>query len=220
MPLEWEAPIYAPQQYLLHSIGKVTNLPKGMSEGLAHLRAHSTTDRFRIDYDRMEQDDREASIAHWRLQVALAGEKGWEVAQFGQPMDRRVIAIIGPAPRSPKIAQAFKAGNPWALGMKAPTFNAVTGRSEVEEDEELARVLLLNREDILTPEQALREAEAQRRERLEVHADTDLMQELREMLAEAKAHAAELKAELARRAAAPPKNKGGRPKKAPAEVTP
>ncbi len=214
MPLEWEAPIYAPQKYLLRSIGRVTNLPKVASEGLQHLRAGTTTDRFRIDYDAMQREDREACIAHWRLAVAESSSRDWDVPLFGAPMDRRLLAIVGPAPRSPKIAEAFKAGNPWALGMKVPTFNQRTGQMEIEEDEELARILLLNRDDVLTPEQAEQEAEGQRRERLEVHADTDLMKQLREMRDEQVAMAKELAA-LRAKDAEKPKNKGGRPKKAP-----
>ena len=214
MPLEWEAPIYAPQQYIVKSIGTITNLPTVMSEGLEHLRKGTVTDRFRIDYDAMERDDSEASLAHWRLAVAEAASRDWDVPRYGQPMDRRLIAIVGPAPRSPKVAQAFKAGNPWALGMKPPVFNQITGRMEIEEDEQLARVLTMNRMDLVTPDQMEAE-EQERRDRLEVHADTDLMKELREMRDEAMAKMRELKAMQAAQADAPKKNKGGRPKKLP-----
>ena len=194
MPLDWSAPIYAPQKYLLKSIGRITNLP--ISDGHEGLRRDAKTDRFRIDYAAMRQEDEQASIDHWRLAVAHADKLGWEPPRYGAPMDRRLLELVGSAPRSPRIAEAFMAENPWALGMLMPVFNPATGRSEVEEDEQLARLLTLNRVDLLTPEQQDREMEkreAEERSRREV-AQPDVVEEARKMLAEVNARLAELKA--------------------------
>ena len=162
MPLKWQAPVYAPDQYLVRSIGRVTNLPTVVGEGIP---TRTTTDRFRIDYAAMLRDDMDASQVHWRLAVAEAAARDWDVPRWGQPMDRRLLAIVGPAPRSPKIAEAFIAGNPWALGQLMPSRDPQTGQMRVEEDEQLARVLQMNRDDLVTPEQAEREEEVREQKR-------------------------------------------------------
>lgn len=209
MPLGWEAPVYAPQKYLLSSIGRITNLPKAQGEGLAKL---ATTDRFKLDYEAMERDDREATDAHWRLAVQVAADRDWPAPRWGAPMDRRLLAIIGPAPRSPKIAQAFKAENPWALGMLMPVFNPATGRTEVEVDEQLARILTLNRDDLVTAEEAERlyaEDEARAATAKEM-AHPDVLAEVKAQLAEIKEMKRDLAAQLAA-AKGTPKRGPGRP---------
>lgn len=212
MPLGWEAPVHAPQMYLLKSIGKATVLPKGYAEGLSK---SVSTDRIRIDYAQMHRDDTQATQDHWRLAVAEAASRDWAVPEYGAPMDRRLLAIVGPAPRSPKIAEAFMAENPWALGMLMPTFNPRTNRMEVEEDEQLARILDMNRDDLLTPEQAKREADA--REAAKAVASPDVLAEAKRLHEEAQAMFAEVKAMLGKKSdGVPPvtaKRGPGRPKK-------
>lgn len=207
MPFGWEAPVEVPQQYIISAIGKATNLPAG--SGL--LLQHVTTDRIRINYEQMYTDDKAAQLTHWREAVTKADAMGWEPPKMGRPMDRRLIALVGPAPRDPRIAQALKAGNPWALGMKMPTRDPQTGLMRIEEDEELARLLLLNRSDIMTPDQEEREEEA----KAELQS-SDIKSEVARLVAEAlAAHAkkAEQQADPSRSDA--PKNKGGRPRKVP-----
>lgn len=191
MPLGWSAPIEVPQQYVIRAIGKATNLPQSVGMILTNV----VTDRIRIDYAQMYTDDRQAAVEHWRAAVKFADAKGWEPPKFGHAMDPRLLAIVGPAPRSPKIAQALQAGNPWALGMKMPTRDPVTGQMRVEEDEALVRLLLLNRGDVLTPDEVEREEEAagQRKEL----ASPDVLAEARAIVEEYKRLVAEAKAEKA-----------------------
>lgn len=204
-PYGWEAPAYAPQQYLVRSIGRITNLPT--FEG-SNLLKTVTSNRFALDYQSMKRDDTEHWLAHWKLAVNTAAANGWEPPKPHARMDPRLLAIVGPAPRNPKIAEAMAAGNPWILGMKVATWNAELGKSVVEPDEELLRLLTLNREEVVTMEDLDRyEIESARRENL----PSDTRKELDEVLAEARAKSRELDALLAAHKAAP-KSKGGRPK--------
>jgi hypothetical protein len=192
MPLGWQAPVYAPQQYVIKAIGKVTNLPSSV----AGILTNTTTDRIRIDYAAMREDDRQATEAHWREAVNKADAMGWTPPNYGRPMDKRLLALVGPAPRSPKIADAFIAGDPWILGMLMPTRDAQTGQMRVEPNTELERLLKLNRDDLMTPEEAEREEaafEADRASRAEV-LQPDVLAEANAMLAEAKRLHAEMQA--------------------------
>lgn len=214
MPLGWQAPIHAPQQYVIDAIGKATNLPSSV----AGILTNTTTDRIRINYQRWKTDAEQAVTAHWREAVAKADAMGWEPPIYGRPMDKRLLALVGPAPRSPKIVDAFIAGDPWILGMLMPTRDAVTGQMRVEPNVELERLLLLNRQDVMTPEEAEREAAADERARLsraEV-MQPDVLAEANAMLAEAKRLHAEMQA-MAKGAATrtdTPKRGPGRPRKA------
>ena len=208
MPFGWEAPVEVPQQYIISAIGKATNLPAGASAILTNV----TTDRIRINYAQMYADDEAALRAHWKDAVAKADAMGWEPPKYRKPMDRRILALIGPAPRDSRIAQALMAGNPWALGMKMPTRDPVTGEMRVEEDEELARIIQLNRSDVLTPEQEDAEIAAR-----EVLQSPDVLAETRAAVEEMRKLKAELEAMRAdpSRSNAPKVNKGGRPRKNP-----
>lgn len=210
MPFGWEAPVEVPQQYIIKAIGKVTSLPKSAGPILTNV----VTDRIRIDYAQMRLDDDKALRDHWKEAVKVAAARDWPVPKFRAAMDHRLLAIIGPAPRDPRIAEALMGGNEWALGMKMPTRDPVTGQMVVEEDEELARIIMLNRDDVLTPEQVEREEAAR-----EVLASSSVTDETRALLAEAKRLFAEAKAMReeaeAKHEQEPekPKNKGGRPRK-------
>lgn len=199
MPLGWDAPIHAPQQYVIDAIGKATNLPSSV----AGILTNTTTDRIRINYQRWRTDAEQAVTAHWREAVAKADAMGWEPPIYGRPMDKRLLALVGPSPRSPKIADAFLAGDPWILGMLMPTRDAETGQMRVEPNVELERLLLLNRQDVMTPEEAEREAAlaqaAGRATRAEVQ-QPDVLAEAQAMMAEAKRMMAETQAMLAGKA--------------------
>lgn len=147
-PLGWTAPFMVPQQYLIDSIGRATAVPISLGEGLPK---SVNSDRIRINYAAMKRDDTEAAMAHWRLAVAEASQRDWDVPAFGAPMDRRLLAIVGPAPRSPKIADALMSGDPWILGQLMPTLDPQTKTMRVEPNEQLQRLLTLNREDLNDP---------------------------------------------------------------------
>lgn len=205
MPLGWEAPVIAPQAYIIKSIGRITNLRVTGGEGL---RKSHVTDRFHIDYAQWERDDTQALNDHWKLAVAEASAKGWDVPRLGAPMDRRLLAIVGPMPRSPKIARACAAGDPWALGMLMPSLDPVTGLKRIEENAELARLLKMGRTDLMTVEEAEREElEREQMERARrMQADPEQMSEAMALLAEAKRLMAELDAERKALKAAKPKS--------------
>lgn len=190
MPLGWSAPFYAPQQYILQSIGKVASVGSSLTEGIP---MNVTSDRFRIDYTAMKRDDTEATMAHWRLAVNEAASRDWPVPQMGAPMDRRLLAIVGPAPRSPKIADALLSGDPWILGQLMPTVDPKTGELRVEENEALARLLRLNRQDVFAADEWTDQAEAPTAELSEAKAllaeITKQKAELAALLAEAKGEA-------------------------------
>lgn len=215
MPFGWEAPVEVPQQYIIRAIGKVTSLPASAGPILTTV----VTDRIRIDYAQMQADDDRAVRDHWREAVRVAGARDWPVPKFRAPMDHRLLAIIGPAPRDPRIAQALMAGNPWALGMKMPTRDPETGQMRVEEDEELARLLLLNRSDVLTPEQA--EAAERQEEQRQAMGHPDVLAQAQEALAEAKRIMAEAQAMRANpsRSDAPKPKVSHKKKPTPAPVT-
>lgn len=208
MPLGWEAPVIAPQAYIIKSIGRITNLRVVGGEGL---KKSTVTDRFAIDYAQWERDDTQALNDHWKLAVATASEKDWDVPRLGQPMDRRLLAIVGPMPRSPKIARACAAGDPWALGMLMPSLDPKTGQMRVEENVELARLLKMGRNDLLTVEEAEREElEREQMERARrMQNDPEQLSEAMAILAEAKRMMKEIEAERA--ALKRERPKGGRP---------
>ena len=192
-PIGWDAPFLPPQQYIISGIGKATNVVASYAEGLPK---SVTTDRIRIDYQRMKRDDTAATMDHWRLAVNVANENGWDVPAYLAPMDRRLLALVGPAPRSPKIADALLSGDPWILGQLQPTLDPKTNTMRVEENEQLAKVLKLNREDVFQP---------QAWEAAENEAPADAKALLKELL--------EMRRELDALKGEPPKNKGGRPRK-------
>lgn len=195
MPYGWSAPIDVPQQYIIKAIGKVTNLPASAGIVLTTV----VTDRIRIDYQQMKTDDEAARLAHWKAAVQKASQMGWEPPKYRKAMDPRLLELVGPAPRDPRIAEALMAGNPWALGFTD------------EVDPALARLLLLNRADVMTPAEE-EEAEVAAEVKAEL-ASPSVVDETRAMLEEAKRLFAEAKA--LREAKDPPRNKGGRPRKHP-----
>lgn len=69
-----------------------------------------------IRYDRMEADDRRAYEDYYRAANTIELEKSWTETPFGAVPRFAIRAMIGPPPRSPKIAQAARAGDRWLIG--------------------------------------------------------------------------------------------------------
>lgn len=195
-PLGWEAPWLPPQHYVIDSIGKI---PK-QELGLTTVPKGTASDRFHIAYGRMVKDDSDATRAHYEFAVTVAHQKNLPMPKWGDTMDSRLIVIVGVQPRSPKIAEAALGGNKWLLGQLMPTLDPQTGTMRIEEDEQLARLLKMHHGELWTPEQAERAADA------EYKAQAEVREMFEQMVA--------MKKEMERlRETAPPKSKGGRPKK-------
>ena len=202
-PLEWSAPIDIPQQYVIDGIGRSA---KTASSGSALLAVSTKTDRIRIKYEDMLRDDKEQALNHWRLCVANATRHNLPIPQLGERIDYRLIELAGPEPRSPKIAEALMAGNPWILGQQMPTFDPKTQTWSVEEDEQLAKLIRRSERNALLPQDVV----PTKPTNAEPVPDT-----VQELLAEFKAMKARL-AELEGNAPAPKPR--GRPRATPAQV--
>lgn len=72
--------------------------------------------RITIRYDRVLADDRVAYQKHYDAAAVIAFQKGWDVPEIGRPLSFAIHAVLGDTPRSPKVAEAAKAGHPWLLG--------------------------------------------------------------------------------------------------------
>lgn len=90
-----------------------------------------------IRYDRVFGDDKTAQDNYYRAAAKLSGANGWGPVQYGIMPNYQVTALIGDPPRSPKIAQAAQAGDPWLLG------------SSDEVNEELAQLIGLTQEGLV-----------------------------------------------------------------------
>lgn len=129
-PQGWTAPWYPDAKYIISSIGKAT-------PG-ATLQEH----RFRIDYNSMITDRRQAMKEYYDRAVLESIGQGWEAPNYGDPIPYRLRSIIGTPPLSPKIPEAAMAEDPWILGFSD------------HENEQLARLLDLGHEEILTAQQS------------------------------------------------------------------
>lgn len=75
------------------------------------------THRARIRYDRIIGEDTAALRRYYDAAAKIAHANSWpEVAVGGQPR-HGITAIIGDPPRSPRVAEAAQAGDPWLLGI-------------------------------------------------------------------------------------------------------
>lgn len=92
--------------------------------------------RLTIRYDRIINEDTRASDIYYDAAAKIAFEKSWAEIQYGSLPPHAVRAIIGNPPRSPRIAQAAQAGDPWLLGLSN------------EVNEELATLLGLSRKGL------------------------------------------------------------------------
>ncbi len=67
-------------------------------------------------YPAIIADDSQALEAYYDDAAQKAYEKGWPAPAYGDPIGPQLRAVCGPPPRSPKIAEAALAGDPWILG--------------------------------------------------------------------------------------------------------
>jgi len=77
---------------------------------------HFARGKITIRYDKMIAEDTRATAAYYEAANKVAYEKGWPDVEYGALPKWQVRAVIGEPPRSPKIAQAAQAGDPWLLG--------------------------------------------------------------------------------------------------------
>jgi hypothetical protein len=154
-PMGWEAPWYPPEKYIIASIGRIK--PDGMmaSAGGGGLFEQ----RFRIDYVQMIGEYTQAMHNYYEKAVREASALSQPGPDYGGSISYQLRVRIGTPPKSPKIPEAALAGNKWLLGQLAPVFNSRTQRWEVEEDEQLARLLASGDITIATAEQAERKAD-------------------------------------------------------------
>ncbi len=73
-------------------------------------------------WDRMLQEDKKAFEDYYLAAAVIYHERGLGVIEPGQRPHFAVRAVIGAPTRSPKIAEALIAGDPWLLGL-TPTPN-------------------------------------------------------------------------------------------------
>lgn len=72
--------------------------------------------RITIRYDKMIGEDKRATDDYYAAANKLAYEKAWQDVEYGTLPRWQVRAVIGEPPRSPRIAEAAQAGDPWLLG--------------------------------------------------------------------------------------------------------
>ena len=86
-----------------------------------------------IRYDQMLAHDTGYYNAYYEAANRLAMEKSWAALDLGALPPYPIRAVLGDPPRSPKIAQAFMAGDRWLIG------------DSEEVNEELAHLLGFNK---------------------------------------------------------------------------
>lgn len=89
-----------------------------------------------LRYDKMLAHDTFYYREYYQAANRIAVEKGWPGLDWGQIPPYTIRAVLGNPPRSPKIAQAFMAGDRWLLGFTD------------EVNEELANLLHISRHGI------------------------------------------------------------------------
>lgn len=203
IPMGWVAPFYAPQSYLTRSIGRV------QANG-SWLKGAGSTSFFRIDYAQMLKDDKEATEAYYQLAVQEAVRQNMPIPQPGVALPPQLRAIVGPPPRSPKIAEACIAGDKWILGQQMPIWSEREQKYVVPENKYLASLLRAMGEVFLTQAEYDEMVRQQEQARQAVEKPSD---EMRAMLDKLYAEIEELKKD---RAPDAPK-KRGRPPKASSE---
>ncbi len=119
VPDGWASPIDLPARYIDYS--------------------RSAYGHFEWRVDAMYDHDKEEYERYYVAAAVLATEKNQGVVTLGGPVPFVVRALLGPPTRSPKIAQAFLAANPWILGFTQ------------EPDEELLRIMARSRDTLGMP---------------------------------------------------------------------
>lgn len=143
IPMGWSAPFYVPQQYIVRSIGRIA--PNG-----DWMKGAGSTQFFKIDYAQMAKDDKAATEEYYRTAVAEAVRLKEPLPKYGQVLSPELRLVVGPPPRSPKIAEACMAGDKWILGQQMPIVDRTTGKSYIPENKELARLLRVQKEQFHT----------------------------------------------------------------------
>jgi hypothetical protein len=87
------------------------------ANGRSTYRLNTKRDQITWLYQTIVADDTAAMQAYYDAAAKVAYTKGWDAIGFGQPVTFQIHSILGDAPRSPKIAEAALAGDPWLLGM-------------------------------------------------------------------------------------------------------
>lgn len=94
----WSAPWYPEQKYIVMAISLLSG------------------NRFKIDYSRQITDYKEANERYYRLAASTAGARNWPAPKMYGPVDFQLRALVGDAPKSPKVPEAALAEDPWVLG--------------------------------------------------------------------------------------------------------
>lgn len=113
---------------------------------------------FRLDVKRLSvtwlyqpiiEDDKSAVRRYYQAAAKIAHEKGWKAPGLNEPVGFQIESILLAPPRSPKIAEAALAGDPWILG--------ATQQENVELRRLLDGVRVLNdMRPVVTPEEVLK----------------------------------------------------------------
>ena len=94
----WSAPWYPEQKYIAMAVSLLSG------------------NRFKIDYARQITDYKEANERYYRLAASTAGARNWPAPKMYGPVDFQLRALVGDAPKSPKVPEAAMAEDPWLLG--------------------------------------------------------------------------------------------------------
>ena len=94
----WSAPWVPEQKYIVMALSLLSG------------------NRFKIDYSRQITDYRAANERYYRLAASTAGAKNWQAPKMYGPVEFQLRAIVGDAPKSPKVPEAALAEDPWLLG--------------------------------------------------------------------------------------------------------
>lgn len=138
----WTAPFYPDQKYFRYSQG---------TEILEF--------RLRIDYRQMLADDTASTREYYKRAVKEAAAlKMYPLPTYGSVIPWELQQVIGPAPRSPKIAEAALAGDQWLLGQST------------EVNEALQRLLEMGTSWTPTPEQSMQGGDDLKKLRAELDA--------------------------------------------------
>lgn len=84
--------------------------------GRSTFRLNMKRDQLTWNYGTVISDDTIALQNYYEAAAKIAYQKGWDAPNFGQAVSFQILTILGYPPRSPKIAEAASAGDPWILG--------------------------------------------------------------------------------------------------------
>lgn len=125
-PHGWTAPWLPESKYMNMSMGTLNS------------------NRFRIAYDRMIVDYRQAWDEYYQRAAEEAAATNLPIPEYGEPLTWKLKAIIGRPPKSPKIPEAALAGDRWLLGFTE------------EPNEQLERLLYSGSTQFASPAEAQR----------------------------------------------------------------